>query len=153
MAKKHDQPPVIPPRPASLGTLGRLLRKTREQRGMTLDQLAAATGISKPYLSNIEPATAPGPASEEKLRRVARALELPEDQLLAAADWLRTPASVRKMIRARSQEDLPRRSDGAIDLDAAVEKKIAQARPHRLHSGNPAAHRPLDQPRHRRQAW
>ena len=42
--------------------------------GMTLDVLAKATGISKPYLSNLETARAPGPPSEEKLRKLARAL-------------------------------------------------------------------------------
>src|SRR6185437_9320997 len=86
MAAKHNQPPEIPPRPATLGAFGRLLRRARERRELTLDQLAAATKISKPYLSNIETASAPGVASEEKLRRIARALELPEDQLVAAGD-------------------------------------------------------------------
>ncbi len=42
-------------------------------RGLTLDVLAEKTGISKPYLSNIETGRAPGPPSEEKLVRIAGA--------------------------------------------------------------------------------
>jgi SOS-response transcriptional repressor LexA len=126
--KKSPPPPAIPERPASLRALGSLIRKLREHRKLTLDALMAKTGISKPYLSNIETGKGPGPASEEKLRRVARALEAPEDQLVAAADWLRTPPSVRKMIEnAKGGGALPRRSDGAIDLDAAIAARAAAA--------------------------
>ena len=85
-------------RPTDLRAFGRALRAARQAAGegpMTLDRLAAATGISKPYLSNIETARAPGPPSEEKLRRLARALAIDAPALLAAADWLRTPAAVR----------------------------------------------------------
>src|SRR4051812_40348866 len=53
-------------RPASLASFGAALRRRREGLGLTLDALARATGISKPYLSNIETARAPGPPSEEK---------------------------------------------------------------------------------------
>ncbi len=107
----------ISPRPASMAAFGRTLRAARKLsggKGLTLDQLAAATGISKPYLSNIETARAPGPPSEEKLRLLATALQLDVAQLLTAADWLRTPASVRA---ALAGGPAPRREDGAIDLD------------------------------------
>jgi SOS-response transcriptional repressor LexA len=162
MAKPPAEPPAIPPRPATLAAFGRLLRRWREHRQLTLDQLAAATGISKPYLSNIETATAPGPASEEKLRRIARALDLPEPPLVAAGDWLRTPASVRRMITARGEDDVPRREDGAIDLDAAVEKKAARPVPtvtvpeiplrsipliNRVTAGKPGEYTDLEYPR------
>ena len=104
-------------RPTDLRHFGSDLRRARRAAtadGLTLDQVAAATGISKPYLSNIETGRTPGPPSEEKLRLLARALRLPAADLLAAADWLRTPTSIRKAILGA---ELPRRADGAIDLD------------------------------------
>ena len=47
--------------PNGLRAFGKSLRTLREGRGMTLDSLAQATGISKPYLSQIETARTPGP--------------------------------------------------------------------------------------------
>lgn len=79
--------------------MGQFIRKAREEKKLTLDALALITGISKPYLSNIETARAPGPASEEKLRKIATALDLSADGLVAMADWLRTPESVRNLLR------------------------------------------------------
>src|SRR5881394_2975207 len=111
--------------PASLQAFGGALRKVREGLGMTLDVLAAKTGISKPYLSNIETARAPGPPSEEKLEKIARALGLEATGLLAGADWLRTPESVRRVFQemkegVASSGEAPRRGDGTIDLDRLV---------------------------------
>jgi repressor LexA len=118
---------TIPARPHDLRTLGKALRAARQRTsgGITLDALAAATGISKPYLSNIETGRAPGPASEEKLRAIAKALHLNAGELLAAADWLRTPASVRRAILGES----PRRADGAIDLDRALQRDASPETP------------------------
>jgi transcriptional regulator with XRE-family HTH domain/SOS-response transcriptional repressor LexA len=113
-------------RPASLAAFGTALRRQREALDLTLDAVANLTGISKPYLSNIETARTPGPASEEKLRRIAAALQLPVDDLLTGADWLRTPASIRRAVAAggaqpaAGDDALPRRADGTIDLDRLV---------------------------------
>src|SRR4051812_47190080 len=99
-------------RPASLAAFGSALRRAREHRGLTLDTVAARTGISKPYLSNIETGSAPGPGSEEKLRKIARTLRLPITNVLHAADWLRTPPSVRRALLAAARaakDDAPRR--------------------------------------------
>ncbi|MGN6368194.1 MAG: helix-turn-helix domain-containing protein [Phycisphaerae bacterium] len=104
-------------RPDSLEALGAAIRNQREHLGLTLDQLAAKTAISKPYLSNIETARAPGPPSEEKLRKIAHALNIDEQTLLAAGDWLRTPDSVRRLIL--HSDATPRRPDGTRNLDAA----------------------------------
>jgi len=100
--------------PPSLTSFGKDLRAVRRTAQLTLDQLASATGISKPYLSNIETGRTPGPPSEEKLKRLARALPLDPADLLAAADWLRTPPSIRKAILGTHT---PRRADGTINLD------------------------------------
>ncbi len=150
-------------RPPSVAALGAALRRRREDRGLTLDTLAAATGISKPYLSNIETARLVGPPSEEKLRVLAHALELPTDALLLAADWLRTPATIRTLLSRN--ENLPRREDGAIDLDALLHTKAAPAPParhssegellgvrqipliNRIAAGRPTAFGDMDYPR------
>jgi transcriptional regulator with XRE-family HTH domain len=127
-----DNPPGDSPaeRPPSLHAFGTALRARRDALHLTLDALAQLTGISKPYLSNIENARSPGPPSEEKLVRIARALQLPERPLLNAADWLRTPESIRNALSSVSPAATapgdaaasppPRRPDGSIDLDAMV---------------------------------
>jgi phage repressor protein C with HTH and peptisase S24 domain/transcriptional regulator with XRE-family HTH domain len=124
-------------RPASLLAFGRSLRRARENKGLTLESLAAATGISKPYLAHIETARAPGPPTAGKLKSLARALGLEAAVLEGAADWLRTPASVRRAILGAGEREgavrgeaehrrdvdataVPRRGDGAIDLDAMM---------------------------------
>jgi len=126
-------------RPRSLGELGGWLRRRREELGLTLDDLAGKTGISKPYLSNIETARAPGPPLEEKLRRVAGALGLDEGELAAAGDWLRTPESVRRMVAG----EWMRRKDGTIDLDAGFGGEADGGRKHVGHAQRgpyPAGH-------------
>ncbi len=110
-------------RPESLEALGAAIRNRRESLGLTLDEIAAKTHISKPYLSNIETARAPGPPSEEKLRLIANALQLNEIQLVEAGDWLRTPDSVRRLI---THSDTPRRPDGTRNLDAAFGTKTSR---------------------------
>jgi transcriptional regulator with XRE-family HTH domain len=121
----------------TLGQLGALVRVRRKERGLTLDVLAVKTRISKPYLSNIETGRAPGPASDEKLRRIEKALGWAAGHLVGQAAWLRTPASVRKLVRGALEAQreagarlspgvgdvpgsLPRRADGTLDLDALL---------------------------------
>src|SRR4051794_7357139 len=101
-------------RPTSLESWGAAIRHIRESLELTLDEVAAKTRISKPYLSNIETARAPGPPSEEKLRRLAKALQLDGKTFLAGADYLRAPESIRKLLAAKER---PRRPDGTVDLD------------------------------------
>ena len=43
-------------RPGSLAGWGAAIRRRAGEMGLTLDDVADATGISKPYLSNIETA-------------------------------------------------------------------------------------------------
>ncbi len=155
--RKNQPPEPVECNPAqvrNLSDLGRLVRRFRLGKGLTLDQLAASTGISKPYLSNIETARLIGPPSPEKLVRLERALELTPGSLVELADWLRTPPSVRARFILRSAggnqeaaagaeftdfsreipekregktgvaaaETLPRRSDGAINLDELLKR-------------------------------
>ena len=54
--------------------LGPKLRRQRRRLGLTLDELAGRTSISKPYLSLIETGRVPNPPSDEKLRRLEQTL-------------------------------------------------------------------------------
>lgn len=126
-------PPPSPPPIESLADFGRYLRNHRNIKHLTLDQLAQKTAISKPYLSNIETARTPGPASDEKLTRLESALEMPAGALVKLAAWLRTPPSVRAMLQTAAPPDLPRRVDGSVDLDTLLGQAKAAGIP--LHLG------------------
>lgn len=102
--------------PLNLTDFGQALRNRRHQLGLTLDALAHTTGISKPYLSNIETGRCSGPPSPEKLTSLAAALQLDGIRLLEQADWLRMPASIRQLL----PDEPPRRADGSINLDALL---------------------------------
>jgi SOS-response transcriptional repressor LexA len=70
----------------------------RRRLGLTLDELAGRTGISKPYLSLIETGRVTNPPSDEKLRRLERSLGFTPGELLTQAHLLRTPRDVRAML-------------------------------------------------------
>ena len=102
----------------TLAEFGRQLRAQREACGLSLEALAQAAGISKPYLAQVETGRTAGPPAEDKLQRLEAALEMAAGSLVELADWLRTPASVRAFVQARAT--VPRRGDGTIDLDAMM---------------------------------
>ncbi|NNM85809.1 MAG: helix-turn-helix domain-containing protein [Phycisphaerales bacterium] len=164
---------------AELLEFGRVIRHKRELLKLTLDQLSAAAGISKPYLSNIETGSAPGLPSPAKLSAIETSLQLPPGQLAKQADWLRTPRSIRQLIAPAGnatatmaaqaarhdtmKTQVPRRSDGAINLDALLyaatepnltrqtttEQPVAMQRVpliNRVPAGNPAEFTDLDYP-------
>jgi phage repressor protein C with HTH and peptisase S24 domain len=78
--------------------IGPKLRRQRRRLGLTLDELAGRTGISKPYLSLIETGRVPNPPSDEKLRRLEQSLGFPSGELLTQAHLHRTPKDVRVML-------------------------------------------------------
>ena len=80
-------------------TLGTKLRRHRRRMGLTLDELAGRTGISKPYLSLIETGRVPNPPSDEKLRRLEQTLGFPSNELVTQAHLQRTPRDVRAMLQ------------------------------------------------------
>jgi phage repressor protein C with HTH and peptisase S24 domain/transcriptional regulator with XRE-family HTH domain len=92
--------------------LGPKIRKQRRRLGLTLDELAGRTGISKPYLSLIETSRVPNPPSDEKLRRIEQMLGFNTGELLTHAHLQRTPRDVRVMLgRLLSQ----RKSNGGAN--------------------------------------
>ena len=84
---------------AHMEPMGAKLRRQRRRLGLTLDDLAARAGISKPYLSLIETGRVPNPPSDEKLRRLEQTLAFPPGELITQAHLLRTPRDVRVMLQ------------------------------------------------------
>src|SRR5688500_14966305 len=85
-------------------TLGGKIRKQRRRLGLTLDELAGKTGISKPYLSLIETGRVPNPPSDEKLRRLEQTLGFTPGELVTQAHLHRTPRDVRVVLQKLMQE-------------------------------------------------
>jgi repressor LexA len=79
--------------------LGPKLRRQRRRLGLTLDELAGRTGISKPYLSLIETGRVLNPPSDEKLRRLEQSLGFMAGELISQAHLQRTPRDVRAMLQ------------------------------------------------------
>lgn len=111
-------------------TLGAKLRRQRRRLGLTLDELAGRTGISKPYLSLIETGRVPNPPSDEKLRRLEQTLGFAANELITQAHLQRTPRDVRAMLQklladnvsakaGQAQGELKPGVAGSINLDDA----------------------------------
>jgi len=81
---------------------GQEVRLARTKRGMTLEMLSAATGMAKSYLSQIETGYAP-PPRDDKVRKIAEALGLDGDVLMARAHICQLPDEVKARI-ARLRE-------------------------------------------------
>jgi repressor LexA len=108
-------------------TLGMKLRRKRLRLGLTLDELAGRTSISKPYLSLIETGRVMNPPSDEKLRRLERALDFKAGELLTQAHLQRTPRDVRAVLNRLMEEGkaTKRRSDGATKGEENASAAVA----------------------------
>lgn len=65
-------------------SFGALIRQRRNERGLTLLDVAAEVELSVPYLSRIE-RNRENPPRDELIRRLAQVLDIPEDEAFAAA--------------------------------------------------------------------
>lgn len=111
---------------------GRMVRKLREERKISIAQFARRVGMSPTYLAPIERDVFPPPA-EPKIVRIAKALDQDPDELLAIAGRVgtdlkriirRQPANAGKMLRAI--DGLPREDIEA--LVATAKKKNRRKR-------------------------
>jgi phage repressor protein C with HTH and peptisase S24 domain len=66
-------------------SLGQIIRQKRERLNLTLDEVSAAVGFSKPYLSTIETGKVKNPPSDELLTKLEKALEFESGTLLRIA--------------------------------------------------------------------
>jgi SOS-response transcriptional repressor LexA len=85
-------------------SLGQILRKKREQLHLTLDEVAAFTGFSKPYLSTIETGRVK-PPSDRLLARLEECLQFESGHLRHIAHLERMPADVRRDYEAIDAEN------------------------------------------------
>src|SRR5215212_1662556 len=112
--------------------LGPKLRRQRRRLGLTLDELAGRTGISKPYLSLIETGRVPNPPSDEKLRRLEQTLGFTTGELLTQAHLQRTPRDVRavltKLLQHRNGMNGGAGTAGDDGAATAVANKSANAK-------------------------
>jgi len=77
-------------------SLGQIIRKRREELRYTLDEVAAKTGFSKPYLSTIETGRVKNPPSDVLLSRLEGVLGFPVGLLLNIGHLERMPADIRR---------------------------------------------------------
>src|SRR4051812_5955564 len=111
--------------------LGPKTRRLRRRLGLTLDELAGRTSISKPYLSLIETGRVPNPPSDEKLRRLEQTLGFAAGQLLTQAHLQRTPRDVRavlnkllKGVKAEQDENAANGGGRKIEHKAEAGSKV-----------------------------
>lgn len=107
--------------------LGPKLRRQRRRLGLTLDELAGRTGISKPYLSLIETGRVPNPPSDEKLRRLEQTLGFTPGELITQAHLQRTPRDVRAVLQRLLAQQA---EDGGSRIDAGNGKSATSATLH-----------------------
>lgn len=80
---------------------GRTIRKLREDRNISIAQLAKKVGMSPTYLAPIERDVFP-PPSEDKVVRIARALNQDADELLALGG--RVSSDLHRIIRKKPSQ-------------------------------------------------
>jgi transcriptional regulator with XRE-family HTH domain len=84
--------------------LGLILRNRRKELGLTLDEVAAAAGFSKPYLSTVETGKTKNPPSEKVLVRLEKVLKFKSAELRRIAHIDRIPADLRRDYEALDAE-------------------------------------------------
>jgi transcriptional regulator with XRE-family HTH domain len=97
--------PVVHDEDAPSRRLGAHVRALRKLRGLTLVQLADATGLSHPFLSQLERGLAQ--PSLGSLRRIAVALETSPIEIIAAADEPEDEDACPIEVRRRGEGALP----------------------------------------------
>ena len=111
---------------------GRTVRKLREEKNISIAQFARKVGMSPTYLAPIERDVFPPPA-EQKIVRIARALDQDPDEFLALAGRVgtdlrriihRQPANAGRLLRAIDGLG----SNDIDDLVSAARKKNRRKR-------------------------
>jgi len=86
-------------------SLGQIIRKKREQLGLTLDEVSSRIGFSKPYLSTIETDKVKNPPSDELLKKLEKMLEFEPGLLLHIAHMERLPSDIRQGYESAEAEN------------------------------------------------
>jgi phage repressor protein C with HTH and peptisase S24 domain len=85
--------------------LGQIIRKRREDMGLTLDEVAHKVGFSKPYISTVETGRVNNPPSEKLLSKLEVVLGFEPGTLQYMANIERMPADVRREIEQTDAEN------------------------------------------------
>ena len=86
-------------------SLGQIIRDKREGLRFTLDEVAAKTGFSKPYLSTVETGRVTNPPSDNLLSKLELVLGFEQGLLQYIAHMERMPVDVRRDFEARDAEN------------------------------------------------
>src|SRR4030042_1508702 len=86
-------------------SLGQIIRKKREQMHLTLDEVSAGVGFSKPYLSTIETGRVNNPPSDELLTKLEKTLEFEPGLLLPIAHMESLPPDIRQEYESAEAEN------------------------------------------------
>ncbi len=95
--------------------LGNHIRQRRRELGLSLNHLAAATGLHKSFLSRLESGAVRQPASDS-LQRIANALQLPATDLFGLLDDRARDLLPPLQPYLRAKYDLP--DDAIADISA-----------------------------------
>lgn len=98
-------------------SLGRNVRKYREEKGLSAEKLSRISGVSKSHINNIESANAK--ASLEVMVRIANALEISLDMILC--DSLKLSRNIKKMEYALILDDC---DDNAVNIIVEVAETL-----------------------------
>lgn len=86
-------------------SLGQILRKKRQELGLTLDEVANKSGFSKPYLSTIETGRVKNPPSDQLLKKLERILKFEKGLLQRIAHLERVPSDIRREFESSEAEN------------------------------------------------
>lgn len=103
--------------------LGKIIREKREQLDLTLDEVAALTSFSKPYLSTIETERVKNPPSDVLLQRLEQHLKFEPGQLQYLAHIESLPADIRSEFDACKAENRKYKQF----INSIVDKKMDHA--------------------------
>lgn len=86
-------------------SLGQIIRQKREQLNLTLDEVSARVGFSKPYLSTIETGKVKNPPGDELLRKLEKTLKFEPGLLLHIAHLEGLPSDIRQQYESAEAEN------------------------------------------------
>ncbi len=86
-------------------SLGSMIRKKREEKGLTLDEMSRRTGYSKPYISTVETGRVKNPPADELLVKLEEILEFDDGTLLHIAHMEKLPTDIRQAFEDSQAEN------------------------------------------------
>ncbi len=86
-------------------SLGRIIRKKREELNLTLELVSNRIDFSKPYLSTIETGKVDNPPSDKLLRKLEKVLKFKSGLLLHIAHMESMPSDIRKKYESAEAEN------------------------------------------------